>query len=62
MLEWTTITCPYCWAGFETQVDCSAGSQAYVEDCQICCQPILFRTSVDLDSNLLAVETQRENG
>ena len=61
MLEWTTITCPYCWAGFETQVDCSAGSQVYMEDCQVCCQPILFRISVDLDGNLLAVETQREN-
>jgi hypothetical protein len=32
-----------------------------MEDCQVCCQPILFRISVDLDGNLLAVETQREN-
>lgn len=61
MLESTTITCPYCWASFETPVDYSAGPQVYVEDCQICCQPILFRISVDLDSDLLAVETQREN-
>lgn len=59
MLESVNITCPYCWATFETTVDCSGGSQEYVEDCQICCNPILLRLDVDLDGNLLAVETLR---
>ena len=29
-------------ACFETAVDTSSGSARYVEDCQICCQPIEF--------------------
>jgi hypothetical protein len=62
MLEWITVTCPYCLETFETAVDCSAGNnQQYVEDCQICCSPILFTVSIDLDGNLLSVETEREN-
>ena len=35
-----TVQCPYCGERFETAVDLSAGSFRYVEDCQVCCQPI----------------------
>lgn len=31
--------CPYCGEPIQLQVDVSAGSQTYVEDCQVCCQP-----------------------
>jgi len=34
------IYCPYCGEGIEVQVDTSAGDQAYIEDCQVCCRPI----------------------
>ncbi len=30
-------------------VDLSAGSQSYVEDCQICCQPMQIAFHVDDD-------------
>lgn len=35
-----TVQCPYCGESFETTVDLSAGSTSYIEDCQVCCQPI----------------------
>ena len=35
-----TIYCPYCGESIEVQVDTSAGDQAYIEDCQVCCRPI----------------------
>ena len=35
-----TVQCPYCGESFETTVDVSAGSTSYIEDCQVCCQPI----------------------
>ena len=35
-----TISCPYCGEAIDVQVDTSAGDQAYVEDCQVCCRPI----------------------
>ena len=47
MLESITIDCPYCGESFSTQVDVSAGSQNYVEDCQVCCQPFQVSVSVE---------------
>jgi hypothetical protein len=38
--EFVIVHCPYCGEAFETRVDGSAGSASYVEDCQVCCQPI----------------------
>jgi 2-keto-3-deoxy-L-fuconate dehydrogenase len=34
-------------ASSEALVDCSAGSQRYIEDCPICCRPIEFQAEVD---------------
>jgi hypothetical protein len=31
-------------------LDISAGSQTYVEDCEICCKPIEIRYSIEEDS------------
>jgi hypothetical protein len=46
-LQLHLIQCPFCGENFETQVDASSGSASYVEDCQICCQPIEFSLEVD---------------
>ncbi len=61
MLEACTVICPYCWAGFETTVDCSAGDQEYFEDCPVCCYPIQFRAHVTEDGALLDVEARRDD-
>ena len=34
------IHCPYCGEPLTIVVDTSADSQSYVEDCQVCCQPM----------------------
>jgi len=57
MLESVTLHCPYCGESFESSVDCSAGSQAYIEDCAICCRPIEVRLRVSDDGELLDVGT-----
>ncbi|MBN8887180.1 MAG: CPXCG motif-containing cysteine-rich protein [Rudaea sp.] len=59
-LEFVTIHCPYCGEGFETQVDLSAGSQSYVEDCAICCKPIEIALRVSDDGELLGVSTRTD--
>jgi hypothetical protein len=41
------VACPYCGEEFETSVDASAGLCSYVEDCQVCCQPIDMELRVD---------------
>jgi len=49
MLEQTVnVSCPYCGEWIDLRVDLSAGSQAYVEDCSVCCQPI--DVTVDIDA------------
>ena len=34
--------CPYCWQSLEVEVEETAGSLEFVEDCQVCCRPIVF--------------------
>jgi hypothetical protein len=43
------VDCPFCGETFETAVDCSAGAFRYIEDCQVCCQPIELAGDVDDD-------------
>jgi hypothetical protein len=56
--QFVPIQCPYCGENFETLADLSAGSANYIEDCQVCCQPIELRLEVD-DAGALAGLTAR---
>lgn len=40
------FTCPYCWQRISVVVDPSAEEQSYVEDCEVCCRPILIQVGV----------------
>lgn len=46
-LQCRTVQCPYCGESFDTLVDLSSGSTSYIEDCQVCCQPIEFSLEVE---------------
>jgi hypothetical protein len=61
MLEDVRVGCPYCGEDFDTLVDCSAGSQHYIEDCPVCCRPIEFEVKVDGDGNLVGLMTRRDD-
>ena len=61
MPELHSVQCPYCGESFDSDVDTSGGSQEYIEDCQICCQPIVFRLTVDTNGELLTLDVQRDN-
>jgi hypothetical protein len=60
--EFAVVPCPYCGESFETAVDLSAGSFSYVEDCQVCCQPIVLTGEVDDEGALVALTVGREQG
>ncbi len=47
MLEDRSVTCPYCWQSVALDIDTSAGSQAYTEDCSVCCRPMVIHLRVD---------------
>jgi len=34
------ITCPYCGQNITVLIDSTDLDQTYIEDCQVCCQPI----------------------
>lgn len=61
MLEQHTVYCPYCGESFEASIDLSAGAQNYIEDCYVCCRPIQFQVEVDHNSELVSVQTQRDD-
>jgi hypothetical protein len=49
MLEFVDVHCPACGEPLELAIDPSAGSQVYVEDCQVCCRPMLVRVAIGDD-------------
>jgi len=52
------IRCPYCDEIMEIVIDLSAGDQSYVEDCEVCCQPmqVTFQTA---NLELLGLQVER---
>jgi len=59
-LESLYIQCPFCWENFEIIVDCSVESQEYVEDCEVCCRPIVMNVDVSIEGKP-QVEVSRES-
>ncbi|MBY0549417.1 MAG: CPXCG motif-containing cysteine-rich protein [Candidatus Obscuribacterales bacterium] len=47
MLEEYFFTCPFCWQEISMLLDTTVSSQDYVEDCEICCNPIAIRYSTE---------------
>jgi hypothetical protein len=54
------LDCPYCGEPISVLVDCSLEQQTYVEDCQVCCQPMVVQVVVD-DEGVPSVYAQRED-
>ena len=61
MLNEVEIDCPYCGERFVTLVDPSMDDQEYIEDCQVCCQPIVFEVRLDTISGEPTVSVRRDN-
>ena len=47
--------CPYCWEDISMLLDTSVPRQIYVEDCEICCNPIEISVSFS-DNELTGFE------
>ncbi len=55
MLESEDYQCPYCGEWVNALLDLSGGDQQYIEDCSVCCRPIVFTLHTDGDSWTLQV-------
>ena len=36
------LACPYCGERIRIVIDAGADAQRYIEDCEVCCRPIMF--------------------
>jgi hypothetical protein len=55
-----SLSCPYCGATIEVLVDLSVSEQEYIEDCSVCCRPILLSVSVTDDEPLVTARGENE--
>ncbi len=56
-----TIYCPCCGENIRVVLDLSVPEQSYVEDCSVCCRPILLSYS-SLAGELLELAAHAEGG
>lgn len=57
--QFIDVDCPYCGEVIQARVDVASGDQSYVEDCQVCCQPIQMSVHVAEDGHLQALTAER---
>jgi hypothetical protein len=60
VIQLETITCPYCWESIEIALDLSVDEQQHVEDCSVCCRPIVIRYSA-VEGELASLDVVAEN-
>jgi hypothetical protein len=54
-------SCPHCGEAIDTFPDPGGGeSQEYIEDCSVCCRPILFSATLDGATGEFDVEASPE--
>ncbi|WP_298902445.1 CPXCG motif-containing cysteine-rich protein [uncultured Psychroserpens sp.] len=39
--------CPYCWESISMLIDVSQSQQRYIEDCEVCCNPIQVQITTE---------------
>jgi hypothetical protein len=39
--------CPYCWETISMLLDSSINNQTYIEDCEVCCNPISIEVTIN---------------
>ena len=53
------LQCPWCGEVYGTPIDLTDRSRVYIEDCQICCQPIEVTLEVNDAGELLRADAAR---
>ncbi|MCJ2376699.1 CPXCG motif-containing cysteine-rich protein [Vibrio sp. ZSDZ34] len=54
------VNCPYCGEAFDAILDCSVEHQEYIEDCEVCCRPIVFDVAVENDDVYVSLRHENE--
>jgi hypothetical protein len=57
LTESRDATCPHCWETINLTLDLSIPEQSYIEDCPVCCKPMIVSYSTaDGEITALSVE------
>ena len=54
------ISCPYCGEPIEIVVDLSVEQQDYVEDCSVCCRPMVIGVTATGEDATVTVRSEDE--
>lgn len=60
LLEECALECPYCGESISVLVDTSESQQCYVEDCEVCCRPMVLSLEVSEEGEVW-VNARRED-
>jgi len=60
MSQLLPVSCPYCGETLYFEPEASDEIVSYVEDCHVCCQPILIKIKYSVNGSQISAE--RENG
>ena len=60
MQEEAQIPCPFCWETLNILLDLSIPEQDYIEDCQVCCQPIRISYQSSAEGQLLSLSAEQD--
>jgi len=50
--------CPFCWEQISMLFDTSINTQKYIEDCEVCCNPLEINCSFENDT-LINLEVEK---
>lgn len=55
------VPCPYCGESIEVLIEATEESYEYIEDCQVCCRPIVFHIEVSISGEqTLSVRSEND--
>ncbi|GMU70008.1 MAG: hypothetical protein AMXMBFR37_23400 [Steroidobacteraceae bacterium] len=57
--EFLEIRCPSCGEVSGTMIDLTSDDRRWIEDCQVCCHPMLVEIEIGEHGGLVGVTTQR---
>jgi hypothetical protein len=47
LIQGREATCPHCWESINLTLDLSVSEQSYIEDCPVCCKPMVVSYAAD---------------
>ncbi len=45
LVQGRDVQCPHCWETVNLTLDLSVAEQSYIEDCPVCCKPMMVSFS-----------------